>query len=60
MIDAALTALIARHRQSEIDASYEAYARMPSDEPDEWGNLASFQAANATYRDAPAADGDGW
>lgn len=61
MIDAALTALIDRHRQAEIDASYEAYARMPLDQPDEWGNLASFHAANATYRDASAvADGEGW
>ena len=61
MIDAALTALIDRHRQAEIDASYEAYARIPLDEPDEWGSLASFHAANATHGDAPtAADGDGW
>jgi hypothetical protein len=30
-------------RRSEIDAAYEAaYAQHPIDEPDEWGDLASF------------------
>lgn len=60
MIDAALAALIDRHRQAEIDASYEAYARMPLNEPDDWGSLASFHAANAMHGDAPStADWDG-
>ncbi len=49
MIDAALTALIDRHRQAEIDASYGAYDSMPLDEPDEWGSLASFHAANSLH-----------
>ena len=49
MIDPTLTALTDRHRQAEIDASYEAYALMPLDEPDEWGSLASFHAANVTH-----------
>lgn len=50
LIDLALRALLARYRSAEIDASYEAaYAAHPIDEPDEWGDLASFaQAASAT------------
>lgn len=43
---AALKALVARRRRAEIDAAYEAYDRHPLDEPDEWGDLASFHAAN--------------
>lgn len=38
---------IARHRASEIDAAYDAYDEHPLDEPDEWGDLASFRAAAA-------------
>jgi Arc/MetJ family transcription regulator len=45
MVDAALTALIARHRRTEVDASYAAYDDHPIDEPDEWGDLASFRRA---------------
>ena len=45
MVDAALTALIARHRRAEVDASYGAYDDHPIDEPDEWGDLASFRRA---------------
>ena len=45
MVDAALTALIARHRRAEVDASYAAYDEHPVDEPDEWGDLASFRNA---------------
>ena len=49
LLDAALTALVARHRAAEIDASYAAYDEHPLDEPDEWGDLASFgEAAGAT------------
>ena len=49
LIDEALAALLARHRAAEIDASYAAYDVHPLDEPDEWGDLASFrQAAAAT------------
>ena len=46
LIDAALRALLAGHRKAEIDASYErAYTAHPVDEPDEWGDLASFRAS---------------
>ena len=43
----ALEALLARHRAAEIDASYAAYDRHPLDEPDAWGDLASFRRAAA-------------
>lgn len=45
LIDEALAALIARQRSSEIDASYAAYDDYPVDEPDEWGDLASWRQA---------------
>jgi post-segregation antitoxin (ccd killing protein) len=45
LLDAALNALIARHRAAEIDAAYAAYDERPLDEPDEWGDLASFRHA---------------
>ncbi|MDA8392017.1 MAG: DUF2191 domain-containing protein [Actinomycetota bacterium] len=49
LVDAALAALLTQHRSSELDASYEAYDRHPLDEPDAWGDLASFRrAAGAT------------
>jgi hypothetical protein len=47
LIDAALEALLARHRAAEVDASYAAYDEHPLDEPDEWGDLASFRRAAA-------------
>jgi hypothetical protein len=47
LIDAALEALVARHRAAEVDASYAAYDEHPLDEPDEWGDLASFHEAAA-------------
>jgi antitoxin MazE5 len=47
LIDEALSALLARHRTAEIDDSYVAYDKHPLDEPDEWGDLASFRAAAA-------------
>jgi hypothetical protein len=47
LIDAALEALVARHRAAEVDASYAAYDAHPLDEPDEWGDLASFREAAA-------------
>ncbi len=47
LIDAALAALLARHRAAELDASYSAYDEHPLDEPDEWGDLASFRQAAA-------------
>ena len=50
LMDAALEALVARHRRAEIDAAYEAYDHYPLDEPDEWGDLASFHTANLRHR----------
>ena len=47
LVDEALAALLSRHRAAEIDASYAAYDRQPLDEPDEWGDLASFRRAAA-------------
>jgi len=47
MIDEALRALLARHRSAEVEASYAAYDDHPLDEPDEWGDLASFREAAA-------------
>ena len=44
--------LVARHRKTEIDAAYEAYDRHPLDEPDEWGDLASFLAASRLRKQA--------
>ena len=46
LFDAALTALV-RSRSAEIDAAYAAYDESPMDEPDEWGDLASFRNAAA-------------
>jgi len=45
LLDEALAALLARHRAAEIDASYEAYDRLPLEVDDEWGDLASFRSA---------------
>ncbi len=45
LIDEALEALLARWRAAEIDAAYAAYDAHPLEEPDEWGDLASFVAA---------------
>jgi hypothetical protein len=45
LIDDALGALLARHRAAELDADYAAYDEHPLDEPDEWGDLASFRDA---------------
>ena len=47
LIDEALAALLARHRSAEVDASYAAYDEHPLDEPDEWGDLASFRRPQA-------------
>jgi len=42
-LDEALAALLARHRGAEIDRSYAVYDEHPLDEPDDWGDLASFR-----------------
>lgn len=45
LLDEALAALLARHRAFEIDGAYAAYDEDPLDQPDEWGDLASFREA---------------
>jgi hypothetical protein len=45
LIDEALRALLARNRSAEVDASYATYDAHPVDEPDEWGDLASWRRA---------------
>jgi hypothetical protein len=47
VLDEALRALLARHRAGEIDAAYAAYDDQPLDQPDQWGDLASFRDAAA-------------
>lgn len=47
LVDAALEALLSRHRAAEVEASYAAYDEHPIDEPDAWGDLASFREAAA-------------
>lgn len=47
LVDEALAALLASRRTAEVDASYAAYDAHPLDEPDEWGDLASFRRAVA-------------
>ena len=43
-----ITYLLARYRSAEVDASYAAYDEHPLEEPDEWGDLASFRRAAAS------------
>lgn len=46
LLERALTALLAAHRRAEVDAAYAAaWSEHPVDEPDAWGDLASFGAA---------------
>jgi hypothetical protein len=47
LLDAALSALLARDRAAELDAAYAAYDNLPLDAPDEWGDLATFREAAA-------------
>jgi len=47
LLDEALAILLAHHRGVEIDAAYVAYDARPLDEPDAWGDLASFRSAAA-------------
>ncbi len=47
LLDEALQSLLACHRATEIDAGYAAYDEHPLDEPDAWGDLASFRRAAA-------------
>jgi hypothetical protein len=39
--------LLLMSRSTAVDASYAAYDQHPLDEPDEWGDLASFRLAAA-------------
>ena len=45
LLDEALSALLAVRRAAQLDAAYAAYDEHPIDEPDGWGDLASFWAA---------------
>jgi hypothetical protein len=47
LVDEALQALLARQRAAEVDAGYAVYDEHPLDEPDTWGDLASFREAAA-------------
>jgi hypothetical protein len=47
LLDAALRSFLAGRRAAEIDAEYTVYDTHPLDEPDEWGDLASFRTAAA-------------
>jgi hypothetical protein len=47
VIDQALRSLLLRHRSAALDAEYSAYDAHPLDEPDAWGDLASFREAAA-------------
>jgi hypothetical protein len=47
LLDAALEALLRVHRTADVDAGYAAYDALPLDDPDEWGDLASFRDAAA-------------
>ncbi len=47
LVDEALQALLSLHRAAELDASYAAYDAHPLNEPDAWGDLASFRRAAA-------------
>ncbi len=48
LLDEALAALLRAHRAGQLDADYAAYDEHPLDEPDEWGDLASFRDAAAS------------
>jgi hypothetical protein len=48
LLDEALTALLARHREAAIDAAYAAYDAQPLEVADEWGDLDSFRRAAGT------------
>lgn len=45
LLDEALTALLRRHRAAAVDRAYSVYDDHPLDEPDAWGDLASFRDA---------------
>ena len=45
MLPKALAVVLTRRREAKYDAAYAAYETRPLDEPDAWGDLASFLAA---------------
>lgn len=45
ILDESLEALVRVHRTAEFDAAYAAYDEVPLNEPDAWGDLASFRDA---------------
>ena len=47
LVDEALRALLVRHRSADVDASYAIYDQHPVEEPDAWGDLASWREAAA-------------
>ena len=47
VIDTASRSLLLRYRSAELDAEYAAYDAHPLEEPDAWGDLASFREAAA-------------
>jgi hypothetical protein len=47
LLDAALAALLSKHRAAEVDAAYIAYDERPLAEADAWGDLAAFREAAA-------------
>ncbi|HSV40544.1 MAG TPA: type II toxin-antitoxin system CcdA family antitoxin [Nocardioidaceae bacterium] len=47
LVEQALAALVAQHREAAIDASYAAYDEIPMNTPDEWGDLESWRIAAA-------------
>lgn len=46
LLDQALSALLRQHRSDQVNhRCYATYDERPLDEPDEWGDLASFRTA---------------
>lgn len=45
ILDESLKALLRVHRSAEVDAAYTSYDEHPLNQPDEWGDLASFRQA---------------
>ncbi|MEX1207166.1 MAG: DUF2191 domain-containing protein [Acidimicrobiia bacterium] len=45
ILDESLKALLRGHRSAEVDAAYTVYDEHPLNQPDEWGDLASFRQA---------------
>ncbi len=48
LLDEALKSLVTKYKMAEINSTYCAYDEHPLNEPDEWGDLASFRDATAT------------